>query len=70
MANQTKLNVHGPQSDYPMVRQLVTRQGSEVLGSEEKTLDSMADFETLLEEVKQFNTDPQNKDKGITQIIC
>lgn len=69
MANQAEIKIRHAPGLWPMERSLITKQGNNILKDEKKVLNSKADLDTLLEEVKQFNLEPGNQEQGITQII-
>lgn len=67
--NLTKLEVRGAESIYPFTINKCTYGIKRVISEEPKIINSKEEFDTLLEEVKQFNNDPGNQREGIHIII-
>lgn len=66
----TNLEVKGRSSIYPLKLMKCKREGiTKVLSEEPITINSKVEFDTLLEEVKQFNNDPGNQRKGLHILI-
>lgn len=65
-----KLEIKGNSSIYPLTIRKCKRQGlGRILSEDPITINSKAEFDTLLEEVKQFNNDPGNQRRGLHILI-
>lgn len=65
-----KLTVKSADSIYPYTIYKCYRKGKRLVTHQEAvTINSMADFNTLLDEVKQYNNDPGNQRKGLYILI-
>jgi len=65
-----KINFKESISPFPTQRVfLITWVEEEVVKEEPKELNSREELTALLEEVKQFNNDPKNKEQGYYQTI-
>lgn len=63
------MNFKEAQSQFPKQVYKITWVEEEAVGEESITLNSMADFTTLLEEVKQYNNDLEHKEHGYYQTV-
>lgn len=70
MANEAmKLEVKGIESVYPITINKCKIGNRGIISEEPFTINSKVDFDTLLEDIKQFNNDPGNQREGIHIII-
>lgn len=63
------MNFKETQSQFPKQVYKITWVEEEFVDEEPITLNSMVDLTTLLEEVKQYNNDPINKEHGYYQTL-
>ena len=63
------MNFKEAQSQFPKQVYKITWVEEEAVNEEPITLNSMVDLTTLLEEVKQYNNDSENKEHGYYQTV-
>lgn len=63
------MNFKEAQSQFPKQVYKITWVEEEAVNEEPITLNSMVDLTTLLEEVKQYNNDLENKEHGYYQTV-